>query len=536
MRTHLKSARRVAVRRWLSLLALGLCLSLGSACSSPRDPNTLIVNIGTEPPSLDPAHSTDHVSFNVIANLLSGLVEYDEQYRPTPGLAESWEVLDDGHRYVFHLRPGLVWSDGRPLTARDFEYSWKRMVDPDTASDYAYLLYDVENAREINQRTLKDPDRLGVKALDDVTFEVRLKNPIAYFLSICAFEITYPVRRDLVESGTPWTEAGKFISSGAYLLKEWKHDSYIILEANPHFFKGEVATKRVRMIMVNDPTAGLALFDRGMLDIIDNYSLAGIDVKEMSKHPNYRRVEQLRGYYYGFNTTKAPVNDVRVRQAIGYALDRRAFDKVLLSGEQGATSWVPPGLFGHNPDAGLRFDPDRARALLAEAGYPGGKGFPKIEIHFNQADIHLLVAQIVQSLLKRELNIDVELRTVEWKVYLNELKEDPPQMYRMGWGADYPDPDNFMNLFTAASGNNFTRWSSPDYDALVSKASTNPDPVSRLEEYNRLQKMLLVDTAAIIPLFFTAENTVYAPGVKGFRFDGFARLRLAPVSFSPEKR
>jgi len=514
-------------------LLFAALLAAATACQMPRDPDTLIVNIATEPPTLDPAKATDHVSFNVIANLMSGLVEYDRDYRPVPGMAERWEVLDGGHRYVFHLREGLEWSDGKPLTAHDYEFAWKRLIDPETASDYSYLLYDVENAKAINQKEIADLDRLGVKALDDRTFEVKLSNPVAYFLSICAFEITYPVRRDVV-SQPGWTEAGRYVSSGPYVLKEWRHDSHIVLEANPRYYRGLAPTKRVRMIMVNDPTAGLALFDRGMLDIIDNYSLAGIDVKEMSRHPSYRRTPQLRGYYYGFNTERPPVNDVRVRRAIGHAIDRTAFDKVLLSGERGGTSWIPPGMFAHNPDAGLRFDPELARKLLAEAGYPGGKGFPRIELHFNQADIHLLVAQIVQSLLKRELNIDVELRTVEWKVYLTELREDPPHLYRMGWGADYPDPDNFLNLFTGASGNNFTRWSSAEYDALVTKASMNPDPDSRRADYDRLQEMLLVDTAAIVPLFFTSENTVYAPGVSGFEYDGFARLRLFPVAFTPQ--
>ncbi len=186
-------------------------------------------------------------------------------------------------------------------------------------------------------------------------------------------------------------------------------------------------------------------------------------------------------------------------------------------------------MFAHNPDAGLQYDPDRARALLADAGYPGGEGFPPIELHFNQTDSHLMVAQIVQALLKRELNINIVLKTVEWKVYLSELRTDPPHMYRMGWGADYPDPDNFMNLFTAASGNNFTRWSDQTYDRLVTTASINPDTVTRRRDYDRLQEMLLVDAAVIVPLFFTSENTVYAKNVEGFSYDGFARLRLGPV-------
>lgn len=524
----------------MSFRGIALCVLaaawMSAACTPARDPYTLIVNIGTEPPSLDPARATDHVSFNVIANLLSGLVEYGPDYSPEPAIAERWEILDGGRLYRFHLREDLRWSDGLPLTAHDFEYSWRRILDPDTASDYAYLLYDIENARELNQREMAGMEKLGVRAVDDRTFEVRLRNPVAYFLAICAFEITWPVRRDVVERGPGWTEAGRWVSSGPYLLKEWRHDSHLVLEANPRYFAGEAPVKRVRLIMVNDPTAGLALFDRGMLDIIDNYSLAGIDVREMSRHPNYRRVPQLRGYYYGFNTTRPPVDDVRVRRAIGHAIDRTVFDRVLLSGERGVTGWIPPGMFAHNPAAGLHYDPERARALLAEAGYPGGKGMPPIELHFNNSDLHLLVAQVVQAVLRRELNIQVQLRAVEWKVYLNELREDPPAMYRMGWGADYPDPDNFMNLFTAASGNNFTRWGDAGFDQLIAEASMNPDPESRRAHYDRLQEILLVEAAAIIPLFVTSENTVFADGVEGFGYDGFARLKLFPVRFGPGRK
>lgn len=521
--------------RTLLLLLPSLAASLLGACESARDRDTLIVNIATEPPSLDWSLATDHVSFNVIANLMVGLARFDENAEPVPELAGSWEIQNDGRRYVFRLRKNALWTDGKPVTADDFVFSWRRILDPATASEYAYLLFPVLNARKVNQG-LVEPEVLGVSAPDPYTLIVELEEPTAFFLSLVTFEITFPQRRDVIERhGEQWTEPANIVTNGPFRLVEWKHENRIVLEANVNFEPAPPPVDRVEMLMINDRVTAMTLFDRGRLDIMDNYSLDPLDIPSYAEFGSFERVPQLRGYYYGFNTKKPPFNDPRVRQAFSLAIRRDTFPKILLGGEQPAASWIPPGMFAHNPEIGLHHDPERARALLAEAGYPGGEGFPPVSAVFNTSERHELVAQILQAQWRETLNVEVSIENVEWKVFLAMLNEDPPPLFRLGWGADYPDPDNFMNLFTSYSGNNKTGWGSERYDALVAEAARTLDRKERRKLYDEAQRLLLEDAAAIAPLFTTAENTVTQPWVMNFHLDSMARLKVDEVRLIQEK-
>jgi len=519
------------IRSVFNRKAILLCLFL-FACSckssSPTsDGNVFRVNLGTEPPSLDWSLATDHVSFNVIANLMVGLTEFDKNLKPAPVVARSWDILDGGKKFVFHLRDDVTWSDGKKVSAKDFEYSWKRLLDPKTASEYAYILFDIVNAQEFSEGKIQDPGQVGVKAKDDWTLEVQLKHPASYFLSITTFEVTYPERQDIVEKfGSKWTEPGNIVTNGPFLLSSWKHEDEIQLSANPNFFLGKPTIEKVEMFMINEKTTALALYEQGRLDFIDNHSIPIFEKERLAKMAGFRLVPQLRGYYYGFVTHRRPFNDVRVRKAFSLAIDRSVFPNILHGGEKPAASWIPPGMLAYNGKMGLTHNPPEARRLLREAGYPDGKGFPEVTLAYNTEEDHKIIAEAVQGMWKRNLGVLVRLENQEWKVYLSKLRNDPPHIFRLGWGADYPDPDNFMKLFTSLSGNNNTRWKNPRYDQTLELAAGEFDEQKRARLYDEAQRILCETDIPIMPLFTTAESTVLNPRFTGLEYSSMGRLVL----------
>ena len=507
-----------------------LCAACKGGARSDGADNHFRVNLGTEPPSLDWSLATDHVSFNVIANLMVGLTEFNKDLKPAPVIAKSWDILDGGNRIVFHLRDDVTWSDGQKVRAQDFEYSWKRLLNPKTAAEYAYILFDIVKAQEYHEGKTAEAADIGVRALDDVTLEVRLRHPASYFLSLTTFEVTYPQRQDLIEKfESRWTDPEHIVTNGPFTLASWKHEDHIELRANPKYFKGKPAMERVTMFMVNEKTTALAMYEQGQLDFIDNHSIPTLEKKRFAKERGFKNVPQLRGYYYGFTTDRKPFNDARVRRAFSMAIDRETFPKVLQGGEQPAASWIPPGMLAHNNNIGVKFNPPEARRLLREAGYPDGKGLPRIVLAYNTEEDHKLVAEAVQGMWQRNLGVVVGLDNQEWKVYLKKLQNDPPHVFRMGWGADYPDPDNFMKLFTANSGNNHTRWKNSRYDQLLEAAARELDASKRAKLYDEAQKILCDTDLPIVPLFWTTEATVLNPRFTGLEFNSMARMDLRHV-------
>ena len=488
-------------------------------------------NLGTEPPSLDWSIATDHVSFNVIANLMVGLTEFDKELKPAPVIAKSWELFDGGKKIVFKLRDDVQWSDGKKVRAQDFEYSWKRLLDPKTASQYAYILFDIANAAEYAQGKLKDPAQVGVTAADDQTLVVTLKHPAAYFLAITTFEVTYPQRQDIIEThDNRWTQPGKIVTNGPFLLASWKQQNEIELRANGKYFRGKPALDKVTLYMVNEKTTALTMYEQGNLDFMDeSHSIPTLDKPRLAKMPEYKLVPQLRGEYYGFAVDRKPFDNLKLRRAFARAIDREVFPKILQGGKTPATSWIPPGMLAHNPKIGLAYDPNEARRLLAEAGFPDGKGLPPILLGYNTQEDHKLVAEAIQAMWQKNLNVVVKIENQEWKVYLKKLQTDPFVVHRAGWGADYPDPDNFMKLFTANSGNNHGRWKNPKYDQLLDQAASESDSAKRTQLYDEAQKLLTETDAAIAPLFWKAEATMLSPKFTGLEYNSMARMDLRNV-------
>jgi oligopeptide transport system substrate-binding protein len=498
-----------------------------SDSNSLQRSNILRLNISGEPPTLDWTLATDSTSFHVITNIMDGLTQFDSNLNPIPAIAKKWAISNKGKRYTFYLRDDVLWTDGVPVTAYDFEYSWKRLLLPATAAEYAYFLYDINNAQEYNSEKIKDFSLVGVKALDKHTLVVDLRKPTAYFPSITTFMVTFPLRKDIVEKyGSRWTEPENIITTGPFILHKWKHEYKIELRPNKGYYANKPHLDNVEMFMIGETSTALTLYETGGLDIA---SIPAIAIPHYKDNPEYRNMPILRNNYYGFNVTKPPFNDVRIRRAFSMAINRNEFPKILNGGELPATSWIPKGMLAYNPDIGLKYTPDEAKRLLKEAGYSDGKGFPKVSVVFNTGAENQMIAENFQAQWKRNLNVFVELDNQEWKVYLKRLKTDAPAIFRLGWGADFPDPDNFMNLFTTDSGNNNTKWSNKRYDKLIELAAIEMDTEKRIKLYNEAQRILCEADAPIMPLFISAQNVLVKPYVKGYMLNPMDILYLKDV-------
>lgn len=506
---------------WLIILLL--CPISLSGCGvegEPYEPDTLRMNLQAEPPSLDWLVTTDSTSFDVISNLMTGLTQYTNSLAVEPGCAEKWEVLDNGTRYLFHLRKNVFWTDGKPVTAHDFEYSWKRLLDPKTAAQYAFFLYDLKNGFEVNSGKEKDINNIGVKALDDYTLEARLKRPAAYFIYLTAFCPTYPQRKDIVEKfGERWTEPENLVTNGPFILSNWEHEYKIELTANPRFFEGPPRLKKIKLFMIPEQATAFGLFENNQLDYVDNRSFPTSDVQRYLDSPLYKNIPLLRATYIGYNVTKPPFTDARIRRALSMSIDRTVFPKILRRKELPAFNWVPPALQGYSKDSAIPYDPEEGKRLLAEAGYPDGKGFPPVKLLYPQREDAKLMVEAFQEQLKRNLNISVQLEVNEWKVYLAMLNRDAPPMYRGSWGADYPDPETFMNLFTSHNGNNDTRWKNAKYDSLVDRAAGEQNSQLRAKLYAEADAYLSREEAPIIPIYYATQNLMVKPWVKNMEFN-----------------
>ncbi len=516
-------AGKLIFSRFLALLAVLVIISGATGCTGRRtrfEPGTLRMNLGSEPPSLDWHTTTDSNSYDVIANVMIGLTRYTQKLECKPSCASSWEILDGGKRYVFHLRDDVFWSDGKPVTAYDFEYAWRRLEDPATGGSYAFFLYDVENAKAINTGEIKDPSALGAKALDARTFEVRLNKPTGYFLYLTATCATFPMRKDVVEKhGNRWTEPENIITNGPFLLDKWQHDYKIELAANPRFCDGKPALDRIKMFMVPEQSTAFALYENDELDYVDNRSFSTSDVYRYKNSPEYQSVPLLRGTYIGFNVTKAPFTDSRIRRAFAMAIDKSVFPLILRRGEKPTSSWIPEGLSGYSNNSGLPYDVAAARKLLSEAGYPEGRGLPPISFLYPNREDSKLVVEALQAQLKDNIGARVELMNQEWKVYLATRKNDPPPLFRGSWNADFPDSETFMNLFTSGNGNNCTRWKNQEYDRLVAEAAGELDKERRAQNYQRADTILCREDCPIVPLYVATQNILMKPWLKGLSFN-----------------
>lgn len=477
------------------------------------------MNLGTEPPDLDPAKTDDLTSFSVLLPLFKGLTQLDEHMKVQPAMAERWEITPDGLHYVFHLRLDAQWSDGKPVIAQDFVYAWKRALDPMLGAPYVFFLYELKNGKAYYEHQISDFNQVGVHAPDAHTLIVDLQRPTPFFLQLAAEPVMLPLRQDIVEKyGDSFTEAGHLVSNGAYQLAQWQHEEKIELTPNPYFYEKDPtkrpAVKAIDMLMINDANTSVVMYENNELDFIETTtSMPSFDVRRLRKSPDCHTSMLHRINYFGFNVKKPPFNNPKVRQAFAYALDRSYYPKLMQSGQKPIASWISPGLLGYNPNLGLQFNPQKAKQLLAEAGYPNGKGFPTVRLSFPTQYEVQKEAEIAQALWKKNLNVDIRLDNMEWKVLLSKLDEDPPELFRLGWFVDYPDADSYMGVFLSDSGNNHTQWKSKRYDELVQRAVITLNPMERQKLYDEAQRLLLERDTVIVPIYVAEKTYLVKPVV-----------------------
>jgi len=485
----------------------------------------LHIGNGTEPQGLDPHLMTGVPEFHIMDALFEGLVSIDPVTRePAPGVAASWDVSADGRTYTFHLQENARWSDGVPLTAHDFVGSYERIMNPVLAGEYAYLFEIIENGPAYLSGALTDFDQVGVKAPDDHTLVIRLEHPVPYFLTLITYNCWGPLplhvldrfngRRERVSA---WTREGNIVGNGPFRLTRWVPNQVLVVERNPHYWDAAtVGLNAIHFHPVESIDTEERMFRSGQLHITNEVPPSKIAALRDQPDSPLRIDPQLGTYYYRFNVTRPPFDDVRVRQALALAIDRELLvTRVTQAGQTAGVSVTPPGTGGFEPTTRVSYDPVAARALLAEAGYPGGAGFPVAELLYNTSENHRRIAEAVQQMWKRELGIDVSLYNQEWKVYLDSTHHLNFTIARTAWVAVYDDANQFLEVFTTGNPNNMTGWGSPEYDRLHAESMSETDPQRRRQLLQSLDAMLLREMPAI-PIYHYAQSYLIDPRVQGW--------------------
>lgn len=505
----------------------GLLLLLLAACGRAPEtdtPGILRLGNGSEPESLDPHLTTGVPEYNIISALLEGLIREDPvTLEPRPGVAERWDISEDGLTYTFHLRDTARWSNGDPVTAGDFVYAFRRMLSPDLGAEYAYMLHILRNAEAYHRGEIAAPADLGAAAPDPHTLVITLQKPAPYFIRMLNHHSFYPVHPPTVEAhGGPadrnnrWARPEHYVGNGPFLLREWAINQHIRLEKNPLYWNADtVRLKGIVFYPVEDQQTEERMFRRGQLHKTEGVPAGMLD-RYRREHPELLVSHPyLATDYYLINTRREPFNDVRVRLALSLAIDRSSItEQVLRAGELPALWFTPPGTGGFEPSQRIEENIEEARRLLAEAGFPNGEGFPRFEILYNTRERHRLIAQVIQQMWRENLNIQSELLNQEWQVYMVTRREMNFDVSRAGWAGDFPDPHNFLDLHLSTSGNNHTGWSDPEFDALIRQATGLSNDAERFALYDQAEAILLRDMP-LIPLFWHTRTYLMSPNVRG---------------------
>jgi ABC-type oligopeptide transport system substrate-binding subunit len=471
-----------------------------------------------DPLTLDPSMADDGSSSGVIEQLFSGLVELSPEMDVVPDVARSWEVLEDGRKYVFHLRDDVRWSDGTPVTAGDFEYAWKRVLDPATGSPNANLLYDVKGARAFHRGEAGRVD-VGVRALDEVTLVVELEEPTGYFLHLLACcHATYPVPRHVVEAhGGGWAEVGNIVTNGPFRLEACQPGKSIVLLRNREYhgrFAGNV--ERVELCLTLDRSALIEMYDADGLDALGLLLPEEIDRARRLYAGEYITVPFPWTHSVEFDVSRPPFDDPRVRRAFVLAADRETLADVVLRGyfSPATGGFVPPGMPGHSAGIGLPYDPDQARQLLAEAGYlkESSRDFPVVDL---LATLRESVCAYLQAQWRENLGVEIKLEMVEWSVFYDRLDKEPPHVFIGGWIADYPDPDNFLRVATSKH-----LWRNEAYESLVEEARQVTDHGERMKLYGQADR-ILVEEAPLMPISYMRLHLLVKPWVRKYPTPAF---------------
>jgi oligopeptide transport system substrate-binding protein len=482
----------------------------------------ITIRIAVNPETLDPTLVyTGDVNF-ITKMLFVNLCDFNEETATaTPDLAKSWEVSKDGLVWTFRLRNDIKWTNGRPVTARDVEYSMKHILDPATASPLGFYMYMIKNSKAVNTGQSKDMDSVGIKALDDWTIQFTLDKPLAFFPTQIR-TVAFAAPKEAIDKfGTLWFEPTNIVSNGPYILQSWKQNDRLVFVKNPNYYDAKnVQIDKVTVFVVTDDSTAMAMFEAGQLDTTN---VPAGDIDRVMKNPvlskQTKSVSQLISYQFQFNVTQPPVDNVNVRKALAAAIDKESIVKYVTKGGQVAMDTVTPfGAFGAVPKSariGIPFDPAAAKDYLAKAGYPNGKGLPQITLSFNTSELNRAVAEAAQQMWKKNLGIDVQLKNFEGKVYWDAITSGNLQFWRMGVNADVPDADAFVySTGHTTDSDQILKWQRKDFDAIVEKARTEPSAEVRKQLYMQAEKIMVQDEAVVIPIYSYAYVAIAKPTLK----------------------
>lgn len=514
------------MRRILLLIALLLtaCAERGEYFGTTTAPKLQELRFwnAAEPRSFDPHKTGGIPEFYVINSIFEALTWYDPKtLDPLPGVAERWETTDSARSWTFHLRRNAVWTDGQPVTARDFVYAWRRAVDPETASPYVGLQFYVKNGEAISLGKMK-PSELGVKAIDDYTLLVEMERPTAFFPKMTSHYIFAPLPshamdRLLAEHGDRWTAVEHIITNGPFKLIEHKpYDQAVAIKSPSYWDATNVKLDRIVFVHTEDTATGLNLYKAGDVYTMQSGSIPLAFIKALKHKKDYVSGSLFFTYYYSINLKRKPLDDARVRKALSMAIDREAITERLIGkGDIPAYSFVPPGVPGYKGYRGEGFNPEEARRLLSEAGYPDGKGFPKLTIYFNTSDAQRQIAEAIQRMWKEHLGIEIGLQNEEWQTFQARWERRDFDFSRDGWQGDYLDPNTFLDLMGTDTPNNHSGWINEDYKRLLDAANSEPDEEKRMRMLSEAEEMMMRDQP-IIPIYFYGMSYLKKPFVEGW--------------------
>jgi len=533
--------------RFLSLVTVPLVGLLfltgcgGSSSSDDRGLKILHFGNGAEPQDIDPATVTGVVEHRILKSLMEGLVSEDPDLNLVPGVAQTWEVSSDGLVYTFHLNPEAKWSNGDTVTAHDFVGSYRRMLTPGIAAEYAYMLFKVVGAEDYLNGDIEDFGQTGFQALDTQTLELTLHQRTPFLLHAMNHYAWYPVPIRVVDQfggldrrGTRWTRPENFVGNGAFRLKSWQPGRKLVVERSPTYWDHAIVQlDEIHFHPIESIETEERMFRTGQLHITNEVPLSKLNTY-LTEKPESIRIDPYHGvYYYRFNTTRAPFDDVRVRQAFAYAIDRTAIVvNITLANESPAYHMVPPEILDYESEHRFTMDIAKAKRLLAEAGYPDGAGFPSTELLYNTSEKHRTVAEAIQQMWRVNLGVTIGLYNQEWKVYLEAQDNLDFQIARAGWVADYVDPHVFLDLWKTGGGNNDTGWGSDKFDRLLARALDAPTDAERFSTYNQMEK-ILIDEMPVMPIYHYTNSKLISPAVLHYKITPLDNFPWKLVDLAP---
>lgn len=517
-----------SLRYTLCATLISTSLGVANAADVPvgtvlAEKQEIVRHIKDEPVSLDPVKAVGLIEAQVARDLFEGLVNQDAYGKIIPGVAISWQTTDN-KTYIFTLRKDAKWSNGQPVTAQDFVYSWRRLVDPKSSSPFAWFadLAGIENAQQIISGKMS-PETLGVSAVNSHTLKIKLSKPVPYFPSLTANFSLFPVPQTVVDKyGNDWTKVGNLVGNGAFKLQDRVvNEKLVLVPNNDYWDHAHTVLTKVTFIPINQEANATKRYLAGDIDITESFP-KNLYQKFLKDIPDQVYTpDQLGTYYYAFNTQRAPTNDVRVRKALSYAIDRKIIaEKILGTGEKPAYHFTPDITAGYHPVANILQQQDQnelnaqARSLLHAAGYGPNKPL-KLSLLYNTSDNNQKLAIAIASMWKKTLGVDVKMVNQEWKTYIDSRNTGNFDVVRASWIGDYNEPSTFLSLLTSTHSGNIAKFSNENYDRLLTESGKQTNPKALSDDYNRAEQ-IIAEQSPIAPIYQFTNGRLIKPWVKGY--------------------